>query len=138
MTQAVPRKRTCASCPYREDSPSGIWAEEEYNRLPAYDAETGDQPPRPFHCHQADGRLCSGWVATHGPHNLLAVRVGVAMGTIDPIVFDYETSVPVFESGQAARDHGVRDIQAPSERAVMQAEKIIAVRSKRDKPVEFT
>lgn len=46
-----PAPQPCASCPYRRDVPSGIWAAEEYAKLPAYDADTPFQPPHLFLCH---------------------------------------------------------------------------------------
>jgi hypothetical protein len=35
--------RPCASCPYRKDVPSGIWAAHEYTKLLAYDGDILDQ-----------------------------------------------------------------------------------------------
>lgn len=104
----------CGSCPYRKDVPSGIWAKSEYNKLPRYDGETWEQAPQAFLCHQRDGCLCGGWLACHGPHELLALRID---RDIDPSVFDYTTDVPVFESGAAARAHGIKDIKRPKTKA---------------------
>lgn len=110
--------RPCASCPYRKDAPSGLWAEHEYDKLPEYDGEIIHQAARgafgTFMCHQRDGRLCAGWVASHGPENLLALRLD---RHVDPSVFDYTTDVPVFKSGAEARDHGLRDIDKPGAKA---------------------
>jgi hypothetical protein len=55
--------------------PSGIWAAEEYDKLPLYDGETFEQAPHLFMCHQRDGSLCGGWLACHDPHELLALRL---------------------------------------------------------------
>jgi hypothetical protein len=33
----------CSSCPYKRDTPPGIWAEHEYEKLPAYDGSTLEQ-----------------------------------------------------------------------------------------------
>lgn len=111
--------RPCASCPYRKDVPSGIWDPAEYDKLPDYDGEIIEQLEKggvgTFMCHQRDGRLCAGWVACHGPHNLFAMRLSARR--IDPSVWNYKTDVPVFESGAAARDHGMRDFLQPGERA---------------------
>jgi hypothetical protein len=109
----------CKSCPYRRDTPSGVWEAHEYDKLPAFDGEIAAQAFRGafgvFMCHQRDGCLCAGWVATHGAHNLLALRLGVEK--IDPSVWDYRCPVPVFGSGQEAADHGKRDIDRPGESA---------------------
>jgi hypothetical protein len=103
----------CGSCPYRKDVPSGIWAKIEYEKLVRYDGETWEQDPHIFMCHQRDGCLCGGWLACHDPRELLALRIG----TIDPSVFSYTTDVAVFESGAAARAHGIRDIKRPEAKA---------------------
>jgi hypothetical protein len=110
--------RPCASCPYRKDAPSGLWAAHEYDKLLAYDGEIGEQVMAGawgvFLCHQRDGHLCAGWVAGHGPHNLLALRVD---DEVDPSVFDYTTDTAVFASGAEARAHGLRDIDQPGAKA---------------------
>lgn len=104
----------CGSCPYRKDVPSGIWAKNEYDKLPRYDGKTWEQAPEVFMCHQRDGCLCGGWLACHGPRELLALRFD---RNIDPSVLDYKTDVPVFESGAAARAHGIKDIKRPKAKA---------------------
>jgi hypothetical protein len=109
--------RPCASCPYRQDVPSGIWSEHEYDKLPAYDGEMAVQAVNggfsAFMCHQRNGNLCAGWVATHGANNLLALR----LQAVDASVFEYTTDVPVFSSGIEARAHGLRDIAKPGKKA---------------------
>lgn len=106
----------CKSCPYRQDVPSAVWAAEEYEKLPAYDGEIAAQVVKGafglFLCHQRNNALCSGWLACHGPDNLLAMRLHHA--NVDPATFEYETDVPVFSSGEEAATHGMRDIAEPS------------------------
>ena len=109
------RKKPCGSCPYRKDVPSGIWSREEYEKLPEYDGETWEQNPALFLCHSKSECLCSGWLATHDPRDLLALRLS---RNIHENVFVYRTDVPVFASGQEAHDHGVADIDHPSEEAL--------------------
>lgn len=104
----------CGSCPYRKDVPSGLWETHEYDKLPSYDGPTWAQNPAVFMCHQKDGRLCGGWLACHDPQELLALRIA---RNIDRSVFGYQTDVPVFASGAAARTHGVRQIRKPDPRA---------------------
>ncbi len=105
----------CGSCPYRRDVPSGIWAKEEYNKLPAYDGPTWRQSTALFVCHQRDGNLCAGWLACHDPQELLALRLHYR--EIEPAVYDYETEVPVFASGADACEHGLRKIKSPGKNA---------------------
>lgn len=124
----LPRPRPCASCPYRRDVPSGVWAPEEYPKLRAYDAPTGEQPIEGFACHQGDGALCSGWLACHGPAELLAVRVGLMTGSMDPAVLDYSTDVPLWGSGEEAASHGEAEIEEPGPDAGAVMEKIMRVR----------
>ena len=117
MSAAVSRAKPCASCPYRRNVPSGVWHPDDYAKLPAYDRDTMDQPANAFMCHQGDGCVCSGWLAHRGPYDLLAVRIGVMRGNLDASCMDHETDVPLFESGQAAADHGMRDIENPGAKA---------------------
>lgn len=114
-----PAARPCGSCPYRCDVPSGIWALDEYAKLPEYDRPTGEQPIGVFVCHRQDGRACAGWVAVHDMDHCLAVRLGAATGTIaDPEAFlAYETDVPLFGSGLEAARHGVEAINDPGPEA---------------------
>lgn len=129
-----PLKNPCASCPYRQDVPSGLWAEEEYVKLPQYDLPTHMQPMAVFQCHQRNGHACSGWVACHDMDNNMAVRVSHAMGHLDAADFvDYETDVPVFESGSEAAEHGMADITAPSPEAMATMAKIRKVQDVRQR-----
>ncbi len=109
----------CKSCPYRQDVPSGVWSADEYDKLPAYDGEIADQLLSGalglFMCHQQDGNLCAGWVASHGPENLLALRLHGH--EITDAVWAYQTAVPVWSSGREACDHGKAEIAEPAARA---------------------
>lgn len=127
-----PRKRPCASCPYRLGVPSGIWHPEEYAKLAEYDKPTAEQPAAAFSCHQGDSDLCSGWVAHNDPAELLGIRIGVMRGDIDPATFDYTTDVPLFESGTAAAAHGMREVAEPSARAQQTISKIVRKRGLAD------
>ena len=129
-----PRKTPCATCPYRRDVPSGVWDASEYEKLPAYDGTTGEQAHAGawglFMCHQQDGCLCSGWVATIDKRENLALRLHgneVDFGA----VLDYSTRVPLFESGQEARDHGLRDLEDPGEGAQRAIDKLVRAREAR-------
>jgi hypothetical protein len=112
-------KAPCKSCPYRQDVPSGVWAEEEYVKLPLYDGEIIDQVVNGgtslFLCHQQDGCLCAGWLATHGTDNLVALRLH--HDKVKDEIWGYESPVPVFSSGAEAAEHGMAEIEEPSEKA---------------------
>jgi len=123
-----PAPRPCASCPYRRDVPSGVWAAEEYAKLRRYDAPTMEQPPGVFLCHQVNGRVCAGWASCHDGDHLLALRIAVASGGMSAedmeATRDYVSPVPLFGSGTEAADHGTAEIDAPGPRAVQTMAKI--------------
>ena len=100
-------KDPCSTCPYVRATPPGVWDPEEYERLRAYDEPTGDQPMGSFGCHYDNGNLCGGWLAAHDIYELLAIRLAVSMGFVDPAVYDYETDVPCWGSGNEAADRGI-------------------------------
>ena len=131
-------KSPCKSCPYRTDVPSGVWAQNEYEKLPAYDGLLVDQVLKGavgmFYCHQQDGKLCAGWVATHGAQNLLAMRLGSLLENvqIDPEIWDYKSPVPVFKSGAEAAEHGSRDIMEPGDDAKRVVGQLVRKRERRE------
>jgi hypothetical protein len=108
--------------------PSGVWSAEEYAKLPRYDVDTAYQPWHVFECHHGDGSICAGWLACHGPYELLGVRIGIHMRTVDPSVVDYTTDVDVFGSGAEAAAHGVAEIDCPSPEAADAVAKILRLR----------
>jgi len=123
-----PAPRPCESCPYRRDVAPGVWAEEEYAKLPSYDGETWEQSPTAFYCHQQDGRLCAGWVGCHDMQESFGLRMLSAGGGIDlealEATLDYVSPVPLFESGAAAAEHGRSGIEQPPPEAVRVIQKI--------------
>lgn len=129
---ATARPRPCASCPYRRDVPSGVWAAEEYEKLPGFDGPTGDQSASVFFCHQQDGSVCSGWLGHTDPYHLLGVRLGISMGLIEPSCAEYTTDVPLFASGQEAAEHGVAAIEAPLAKAEQTIRKILTRRRSKE------
>lgn len=105
----------CKSCPYRQDVPSGVWAEEEYQKLTKYDGEIIEQVTKGatslFLCHQHNNALCSGWLGCHGPDELLAMRIHYAR--VEPEAYNFETDVALFSNGAEAAAHGMREIAKP-------------------------
>ncbi|OZB84383.1 DUF6283 family protein [Microbacterium sp. 13-71-7] len=137
--QDEPRRRPCASCPYRRDVPSGVWHPDEYAKLALYDGETHEQPVAVFHCHQGSGDVCAGWLGHRDPLDLLAVRIGFSEGRLSAACLEYSTTVPLFESGTAAAEHGTREVEHPSPEAVEVIRKVIRVRSgSAEGPVSLT
>jgi hypothetical protein len=128
---ATTRPRPCASCPYRRDVPTGLWEASEYAKLPRYDEDTPNQPAATFHCHQQDGHVCAGWLGVGDPGELLAVRIGVMAGALDPSCMTYTTDVPLHESHAAAARHGMSGVDDPAPDAFAVMEKILRSRSRR-------
>jgi len=119
-----PASRPCTSCPYRREVPSGVWAAQEYDKLPLYDAPTWGQPASAFFCHQTSGerlRLCAGWVGCHDMYESLGLRCAFGAGLIDAedvkAAIGYDTPVPLFMSGAEAAEHGKAEIEDPSDEA---------------------
>lgn len=117
-------KAPCGSCPYRRDVPSGVWAANEYDKLPDYDGTIMDQvmngASAVFMCHQQDNRLCAGWVGCYGAGNLLALRLtGVTRAMVR-----FKSPVPLFNSGAEACAHGKRAIKRPGTLARRMASKL--------------
>lgn len=135
MSIRAPAARPCGSCPYRCDTPSGVWERHEYEKLPRFDGETWEQEPSVFMCHQADGRLCAGWVGVHDMAESLGLRMATAMGTVTPEVaqacLDYTTDVPLYASGAEAAEAGMREVEHPSDDAIEAIEKLRSKRARR-------
>ena len=106
------RSESCSACPYRRDVASGVWAEHEYDKLPPYDAPTGEQPFAPFMCHATPDHYCRGWAAVHAnrgnEHDLLALRLARCGDRPEPEPERY------FASGAEAAEHGKRDVAEPT------------------------
>ena len=125
-------KSPCGSCPYRRDTPPGIWSENEYNKLPGYDGSTGEQLMAGAHgvflCHQQPGRLCAGWVGTHDMQHNAALRLAQRMDPsvkIDPMVYDYVSPVPLYSSGAEAAAAGLAGVENPSPAAKAKIEQLL-------------
>ncbi|MCT7372097.1 hypothetical protein A7R75_24150 [Mycolicibacterium llatzerense] len=71
--------------------------------------------------------MCAGWVGCHGTE-LLALRLASAQGRLAGSALEatiaYVSPVPLFETGPAAMNHGMRDVPAPSPAAVNAMAKI--------------
>lgn len=117
------RTQPCAACPYRKDVASGVWAAEEYDKLPPYDAPTAEQPMAVFKCHATPEFACHGWAVCHTSrgheYDLLALRL-TGINEIPP------AAVPLFSSGAEAAEHGRRDVARPKKHARQTMEKLKA------------
>lgn len=116
-----PGKAPCGSCPYRRDVPAGVWAKEEYQKLPAYDGDPVEQIMKGgtalFYCHQQDGKLCAGWVGCHNAPEKQSMALRLNSRRVTPETFSYESPVPLFSSGTEAALHGMSGVENPDTRA---------------------
>jgi hypothetical protein len=121
MTQI--RSQSCLACPYRQDAPSGLWAEEEYDKLTEYDNPTSEQPFAAFFCHATPEVLCHGWAVCHSNRGhefeLLALRLWEPEGGLP------EADAKLFACGREAAEHGKRDLSHPSPEARATAQRLM-------------
>ena len=116
--------------------PSGVWDPTEYEKLRAYDGEIGDQATAgafaAFHCHSSPESLCAGWAGHRDPLDLLAVRIGLADGRLNPAVAHYTPDrVPLWGSGAEAAAHGLSGVDAPNTAALRAIEKLVGLDPRR-------
>lgn len=120
------RRAPCPTCPYRTDTPPGVWAAHEYEKLRDYDLPTGEQPTARFDCHYTnlgdEPQVCRGWVDCHnGRHDrgeygfdLLALRISPFMAVnVDGANLDHDHGVEVYPNGNAAADAGLAGVEDP-------------------------
>jgi len=116
--------RPCLTCPYRTDTPAGIWARSEYIKLPDYDGTPGALST--FHCHQEHvtgvPTACRGWLTVHADG--IAVRLAIARGEVTPEQRDAPVDVDLYATGEAAARAGLADVESPSDAAVTAARKL--------------
>jgi hypothetical protein len=117
--------RPCNTCPYRTDTPLGIWAPEEYAKLAQYDR---DEPLPPFLCHQttSTGKEigCRGWLAVHA--GSVSVRLAILRGQITAEDRDAGTDVSLYPSGAKAAAVGLRGVRRPRADAVRAIHRLTA------------
>lgn len=124
----------CLSCPYRRDVPPGVWSEDEYAKLPAYDEEHRDgQLPMlaVFHCHQENATgvdtVCRGWLSVH--RESPAARLAVLAGAVSVDELCAPTDVALWPSGAAAAEHGLSGVDDPPPEARALVEKLLRSRA---------
>lgn len=121
MSQEI-LKAPCPSCPYRQDVPSGVWHRSEYAKLPAYDASTGEQPLALFMCHSSPESVCNGWAVCHSSRGRDKELLALRLYGIEDVP---EAKVPLFQSGQEASDHGLKEVLRPGQKAEQTIERLM-------------
>lgn len=120
--------RPCNTCPYLRSTPPGIWAPEEYAKLPSYDHDpSGPGNLATFHCHQQNATgietVCRGWLGVHTDSP--AVRLAVAFGRIAMEDVPRSIDPTLYESGREACEAGLAGIEHPDIRARRSIGKLI-------------
>jgi hypothetical protein len=115
-------EQPCPTCPYRKDTPKGVWALDHYEALLAYDGEIGEQAEKgafvSFGCHYDNGNLCRGWIDAHGANNLLALRLNPLRSPVGPPL------VEVYGSGREVLEANLPHMLAPNAEAKKAMRKI--------------
>lgn len=135
MSERNCRKDPCASCPYRKDTPPGVWAAEEYNKLPRWDDPLAMAGV--FLCHHStttgQDTICRGWMEVHRQN--LSVRVALFSADLSdsPETMLQPTKVELYNSGAEACEAGMRGVDEPSEEAIAVIDKLTMARRLRRK-----
>lgn len=126
----------CVTCPYRTDTPPGIWSADEYEKLPQYDTDVdtdGDLVLAAFHCHQENATgvatVCRGWLSVHP--DSVAVRVALLDGRLTVDQRDAEVGVELYGSGQEACEAGLAGVAEPPHEARLAVDKLVRRRAGR-------
>lgn len=125
MSRLIPAdKRPCSTCPYRVDTPPGIWAPEEYERLTKWEENPLDQ--HIFLCHHSNGgqeKICKGWLTVE--RESTAARMAVLNGRISDEDRYLDPDVELYPTGRAAREAGLTGVERPSPAAMQRAERLV-------------
>lgn len=100
----------CSTCPYRRDTPPGIWEPEEYERM----RESGERFAT-FLCHHSPviGKtICRGWLTVE--RDSIAVRLAIFRGEVTAAERDAPVSAALYETGHEGADAGLAGVDHPS------------------------
>lgn len=120
----------CSSCPYRKDTPAGVWSAEEYMKLPGWDDP--HEYPGLFMCHHSttspQRRVCRGWLEVHSEN------IGVRLAQYVQIDLGgarnrRPTKIPLYESGAAACVAGLKGVKRPGLKARAMIDKLARARA---------
>lgn len=118
----------CSSCPYRRDTPSGIWAREEYEKLRDYD---DNHAFGVFLCHHSPSMdrnaVCRGWLVVHA--DSVAVRLAVSDGVIRREDHYRPCDTPLYKSGNQAANAGIKGIKRPNKKARTAIAKLVKLKA---------
>lgn len=116
----------CSSCPYRKDTPPGVWHESEYEKLRGYDdGPQGQTSFAAFLCHHSTAACqlaCRGWLTVH--RESVAARLAVMTGVVSDEQRHAAVSVELYANGNEAADAGLAGVTNPSEAAIQVSRKL--------------
>jgi uncharacterized protein DUF6283 len=117
----------CSTCPYRTDTPRGIWDPAEYAKLATYDEVPGEVPVLiAFHCHQQNATgvptICRGWLSVH--RESVAVRLAMATGAVEPGDVPQAAEPGYYASGTQAAQAGLAGVKDPGPEARKQIQRL--------------
>lgn len=122
------RDNPCGSCPYRKDTPPGVWHPDEYAKLPAWDNPM-EMHAGVFMCHQSalgqKDSACRGWFEVH--HENVGVRMAAAARLT--VAQREPTKIPLYASGAEACAAGMRGVRRPNAAAKSLIGKITKARA---------
>lgn len=114
----------CSTCPYRRDTPSGVWAPSEYAKLPLYDDNDAFGI---FLCHHTNstGRetVCRGWLTVHCES--AAARLAELQGFVTGEQRYADVDTPLYSTGREACDAGMADVPDPSPAAQRAVDRLV-------------
>ncbi len=122
MSRLAVAPRPCSTCPYRVDTPPGVWHPSEYAKLSLYDE--GSPPLQTFLCHQGDRQFaCRGWLSVH--RDSVSVRLAVLRGEVDVDDPHRSVDVELYGSGTDAAAAGLAGVAEPGVAARKALERLV-------------
>lgn len=124
----------CGSCPYRRDTPPGIWDAAEYERLRDFaDKPNGIPSLGVFLCHQSpfsrSNAVCRGWLSVE--RESIAVRLALIKGIVTQNQVEAEVRVPLYTTGAEAAAAGLAGVEAPGRAAQRVIRRLIEKKARR-------
>jgi len=120
--------RPCNTCPYRRDTPPGVWHPDEYAKLATFDDQHDGSLPNlaVFRCHQQTATnvptVCRGWLSVHA--HTPAIRMAVITGQVTVDQVFAEVDVELYETGAEACAAGMAGVERVSSQASRAIDKL--------------
>lgn len=124
--------RPCSSCPYRCDTPAGVWHPDEYAKLALYD-DNGALGI--FLCHHTNSSrrdpasvehgdtVCRGWLTVHAES--AAARIAVLAGAVTDEQRYAAVDTPLYRTGREAAEAGLAGVEDPNDAAQRMIDRLV-------------